>query len=78
MRKSLSPCGPGIHTPTGALQIQCHSDSIESVQKLFLLFCLRGLVCDCANWFPSYEARLGLTKLQTMKRGVAVLGFDFR
>ena len=35
---------------------RCHSDSIESVQKQFLLFCLRGLGCDYANGFPSYEA----------------------
>ena len=46
---------------------RCHSGSIESVQKQFLLFCLRGLEWDYANGFPSYEARLGLIKLQTLK-----------
>ena len=32
----------------------CHSDSKESVQKQFLLFCLRGWGWDYANEFPSY------------------------
>ena len=42
----------GIHTLVGIV-------TKESVQKQFLLFCLRGLGRDYANGFPSYEARLG-------------------
>ena len=49
----------------------------ESVQKQFLLFSLRGLEWDYANGFPSYEARLGLIKLQTLKRIRAVLEVCF-
>lgn len=56
---------------------RCHSDSIESVQKQFLLFCLRGLGWDYANGFPSYEARLGLIKLPTLERRRTVLGVCF-
>ena len=33
---------------------RCHSDSIESVQEEFLLFCLCGLRWDYANGFPPY------------------------
>ena len=51
----------------------CHSDSIEFWQKQFLLFCLRGLGWEYANGFPSYEARLGLKKLQPLERRRAVL-----
>ena len=40
-----------------------HIDSIESVQKQFLLFYLSGLGWDYANGFPSYKARLGLIDL---------------
>ena len=43
-----------------------HSDSIESVQKQFLLFCLRCLGWDYASGFPPYEARLGLIKRQRL------------
>ena len=46
---------------------RCHSDSIESVQKQFLLFFLRGLGWNYANKFPSYEARLGSIKLETLE-----------
>ena len=55
----------------------CHIDSIESAQKQFLLFCLYGLGWDYANGFPSYEARLGSIKLQTLERRRAVLGVRF-
>ena len=48
---------------------------IESIQKRFLLFCLRGL-----GWnsfvLPSYESRLTLIKLPTLKsRKVAEMSF---
>ena len=56
---------------------RCHSDSIEFVQKQFLLFCLRGLGWDCANGFPSYDVRLGFIKLQTFERRRTVLGLCF-
>ena len=56
---------------------RCHSDSIESVQKQFLLFCLRGLGWEYANGFPSYWAILGSIKLQTLERRRAVLGVYF-
>ena len=55
----------------------CHSASIESMQKQFLLFCSRGLRWDYDNGFPSYEARLVWIKLQTLERRMAVLGVCF-
>jgi len=44
-----------------------HSDSIESVQKQFLLFALRGLPWDPSMNLPSYESRLKLISLPTLK-----------
>jgi len=44
-----------------------HSDSIESVQKQFLLFALRALPWDPAMNLPSYESRLKLISLPTLK-----------
>ena len=43
----------------------------------FSLFCLRGLGWDYANRLSSYEARLGLIKLETLERIRAVLGVCF-
>lgn len=43
-----------------------HSDAIESVQKQFLLFCLRGLNFNPMD-LPSYQARLALIKLPSLK-----------
>jgi len=44
-----------------------HSDSIESVQKQFLLFALRHLRWDPSMALPSYESRLKLIHLPTLK-----------
>ena len=56
---------------------RCHYVSLESVQKKFLLFCLRGLGWEYVNWFSSYEARLGVIKLQTLERRRSILGVCF-
>jgi len=57
-----------------------NSDSIESVQKQFLLFALRGLPWDPALNLPSYEARLKLISLPTLKsrRACANVCFLFK
>ena len=47
------------------------------MHKQFLLFCLRVLGWDYANDFPSYVAKLGLIKLQTLEHRRAVLGVCF-
>ena len=43
------------------------------MQQQFLSFCLRSLGWDYANGFPSYKTRLGLIKLQTLKRRSVML-----
>lgn len=53
-----------------------HSDAIESVQKQFLLFCLRGLNFNPIN-LPSYSARLALIKLPTLKSRRSMLNISF-
>lgn len=47
-------------------QYQSYIDLIESVQKQFLLFCLRGLNWDQGYHLPSYESRLKLIHLPTL------------
>jgi len=47
-------------------QYQSYSELIESVQKQFLLFCLRGLNWDPSLRLPSYESRLKLIHLPTL------------
>lgn len=53
-----------------------HSDVIESVQKQFLLFCLRGLNFNSMN-LPSYSARLALIKMPTLKSRRTMLNVTF-
>jgi len=57
-----------------------HSDSIESVQKQFLLFALSYLPWDPAVNLPPYEARLKLINLPTLKsrRTTANVCFMFK
>lgn len=55
---------------------QIHSNAIESVQKQFLLFCLRGLNFDALN-MPSYSARLALIKLPSLKSRRTMLNVSF-
>ena len=52
----VRPLGVCIYYLESILSI--HSDSMKSVQRQYLLFCLRGFGRDYANGFPSYEARL--------------------
>lgn len=53
-----------------------HINMVESVQKQFLLFCLRA-----RGWgprdLPSYEFRLGLIKLPTLRSRRVMLGISF-
>lgn len=55
---------------------QIHSDAIESVQKQFMLFCLRGLRFNPVN-LPSYSSRLALIKLPTLKSRRTMLNVSF-
>ena len=55
---------------------QTYSNAIESVQKQFLLFCLRGLHFNPLN-LPSYSARLALIKLPTLKSRRTMLNVSF-
>lgn len=55
---------------------QTHADSIESVQKQFLLFCLRSLNFNPLN-LPSYSSRLALIKLPTLKSRRTMLNISF-
>jgi len=50
-----------------------HTDRIESVQKLFLLFPLRGLKWDQNVRVPSYSSRLKLINLTTIVNRRAML-----
>lgn len=56
---------------------QVHIDSIESVQRQFLLFCLRGMGWSYDRNFPSYEQRLKLIKLPTLESRRTMLGISF-
>lgn len=53
-----------------------HNDAIESVQKRFLLFCLRGLGWNYEN-LPSYIDRLKLIRLPTLESRRTMLGATF-
>lgn len=53
-----------------------HINLIESVQKQFLIFCLRGLGWNSYR-LPSYEARLGLIKLPSLKSRRTMLCVSF-
>lgn len=53
-----------------------HSDHIESVQKQFVLFCLRNLRWNSFN-LPSYTSRLALIKLPTLKSRRTMLNVSF-
>lgn len=53
-----------------------HINSIESVQKQFLIFCLRGLGWNSLV-LPSYVSRLNLIKLPTLKSRRVMLGISF-
>lgn len=55
----------------------CHIDSIESVQKQFLLFALRGLGWNVNERLPSYEHRLLLIDLPTLWKRRLMLGVTF-
>lgn len=53
-----------------------HINSIESVQKQFLLFCLRGLHWNILD-LPPYNSRLALIKLPTLKSRRTMLNVTF-
>lgn len=53
-----------------------HINTIESVQKQFLLFCLRGLQWDPLN-LPSYKSRLSLIKLPSLQSRRTMLNVMF-
>lgn len=57
--------------------VKIRTQSIESVQKQFLLFCLRGLGWVYNNEFPSYNNRLALIKLPTLKSRRQMLNVTF-
>lgn len=54
-----------------------HSQRIESVQKQFLLFCLRSLNWSNGVGFPSYARRLALIKLPTLESRRKMLNISF-
>lgn len=64
--------GSIIWNPTYKVHIQ----NIESVQKQFLLFCLRGLRWNPMN-LPSYKSRLALIKLPTLNSRRTMLNITF-
>ena len=47
---------------------QCHIDRIESVQKQFLIFCLRNLGSDSSQNLPPYKSRLKLKKKKLIEK----------
>lgn len=54
-----------------------HSNSIESVQKQFLLFALRSLPWSSSVNLPPYTSRLALIKLPTLKSRRTMLNITF-
>lgn len=58
-------------------QFGVHSHRIESVQKNFLLFALRGLSWDANLRLPSYSSRLLLINLPTLANRRTMLGVVF-
>ena len=53
-----------------------HINFVESVQKQFLLFCLRGLGWN-SRALPSYKSRLNLIKLPSLKSRRTLLNISF-
>lgn len=58
-------------------QYNVHADKIESIQKQFLLFCLRYLHWNPAVNLPAYTSRLALIKLPTLKSRRTMLNVSF-
>lgn len=58
-------------------QYNIHIDHIESIQKQFLLFCLRSLPWNPAANLPSYPSRLALIKLPTLESRRTMLNVSF-
>ncbi|SPP90099.1 blast:Protein Wnt-5, partial [Drosophila guanche] len=58
-------------------QYNIHQDRIESVQKNFLLFALRGLNWDATVRLPSYRSRLLLLNLPSLVSRRKMLGVIF-
>lgn len=58
-------------------QYEVHSKRIESVQKNFLLFALRGLNWDAEQRLPSYHSRLLLINLPSLANRRIMLGITF-
>lgn len=58
-------------------QYNVHSDRIESIQKQFLLFCLRHLHWNPNIELPSYNSRLALIRLPTLKSRRTMLNVTF-
>lgn len=56
---------------------ECDITKIESVQKQFLLFALRGLGWNNSMNLPPYTSRLLLINLPTLERRRVMLGFTF-
>lgn len=54
-----------------------HINYIESVQKQFLIFCLRGLPWNSDVNLPSYNSRLMLIRLPTLKSRRTMLNVSF-
>ena len=54
-----------------------YADKIESVQKQFLIFALRSLNWDSQIHLPSYESRLLLIQLPSLKARRLMLGNSF-
>ena len=54
----------------------CYCIAIESIQKQFLLFCLRGLGWDYTN-LPSYKSRLKLINLPSLNSRRTMLNVSF-
>ena len=56
---------------------QCYVDRIESVQKQFLIFCLRGLGWENNFNLPSYVSRLKLISLPSLSSRRVMLSISF-
>ena len=64
-------------SPVWCPRYQSHIDSIESVQKQFLLFCLRHLGWDPNLPLPCYRSRLKLIDLPTLHSRRTMLNVSF-
>ena len=76
MVRPIIEYGSCVWSPTYSVYV----DSIESVQKQFLLFALRRLNWNCGFRLPPYEARLRLINLPSLKtlRLIANILFVFK